>query len=199
MSDLYYAKAATYETKEWSQELTKIGELLRQVIPFHQQMHVMDFGAGTGLLSLEIAPVVGSITAVDISKAMLAQLNTKQDLRKKVKTLCQDIMIDPVEEKFDLIVSCFAMHHIADTNKLIQTFADHLHSGSRIALVDIDVEDGSFHGEDDSGVFHHGFDRDILKSVCEMHFFRKVEYLRTHFFTWDTKEYSAFVLTAVKV
>ena len=37
-----------------------------------------------------------------------------------------------------------------------------LHSGGRIALADLDREDGSFH-EDRKGVFHLGFERSELQ------------------------------------
>ena len=167
-------------------------------IPFHGQMHVMDFGAGTGLLSSHVAPMVQKITAVDISEAMIEQLNAKPELRTKVSAVCQDIMTTPINGKFDLIMSAFAMHHVEDINKLIKTFAEHLDAGSRIALVDIDEEEGSFHSEDNLGVFHCGFDRDDLNTILKMHSFEHIEFLKTHFFKLDEKEYSAFLVTALK-
>lgn len=199
MTDLYKEKAEKYDSEDWTKELSAVGEMLLSEIPFHDQMHVMDFGAGTGLLSTHVAPMVKKITAVDISEAMVEQLNAKPELKTKVKAVCQDIMNTPIEGKFDLIMTAFAMHHVKDTNKLIKTFAEHLEAGSRIALVDIDEEDGSFHSKDNLGVFHCGFDRDDLKAKLKMHSFEHVEFLKTHFFEFDEKEYSAFLVTALKV
>ncbi len=198
MTDLFKEKAETYDSKDWEKEVSAIGEMILSEIPFHDQMHVMDFGAGTGLLCSQISPLVQKITAVDISEAMLEKLNTKPELKTKVNTVCQDIMDTPIEGGFDVIISAFALHHIQDTNRLIQTFAEHLGAGSRIALVDMDEEDGSFHSEDNSGVFHCGFDRENLKTILKMNSFEHVDFVQTRFFKWDEKEYSAFLVTAIK-
>ena len=199
MTDLYKEKAENYDSEDWAKELSAVGEMILSEIPFHDQMHVMDFGAGTGLLSSHVAPMVKKITAVDISEAMVEQLNAKPELRTKVNAVCQDIMNSPIDGEFDLIMTAFAMHHVEDTNKLIKTFAEHLAAGCRIALVDIDKEDGSFHSEDNLGVFHCGFDRENLKTILKRHSFEHIEFLKTHFFELDEKEYSAFLVTALKV
>lgn len=199
MTDLFKEKAETYDSNDWDKELSAIGKILLKKIPFHDQMHVMDFGAGTGLLCSQVAPVVQKITAVDISKAMLEKLSTKPELTVKVNTVCQDIISTPINGKFDMIISAFAMHHVEDTNKLIQTFAEHLCAGSRLVLVDIDEEDGSFHSDDNLGVFHCGFNRDELKKILRLHSFEDIDFLHTHFFKWDRTEYSAFLVTALKV
>ena len=198
MTDLYREKAETYDSEDWDKELSSIGKMILSEIPFHDQMHVMDFGAGTGLLCSHIAPMVQKITAVDISRAMLEKLNAKPELTTKVDVVCQNIMKTPIDGKFDMIMSAFALHHVEDTNKLIQTFAEHLSTGSRIALVDVDEEDGSFHSDDNSGVFHCGFKRDTLRSILKMHSFEQIDFVQTHFLKWNKKEYSAFLVTALK-
>jgi putative AdoMet-dependent methyltransferase len=199
VTDLFKEKAETYDSNDWEKEISAIGEIILSEIPFHDQMHVMDFGAGTGLLCSKVAPMVQKITAVDISKAMLKKLKAKPELKAKVNTVCQDIMSTPIEGEFDTIMSAFVMHHIEDTNKLIQTFAEHLDAGSRIVLVDIDKEDGSFHSEDNSGVFHCGFDRDNLKTILKTHSFEHIDFIHTHHFKWEGKHYSAFLMTALKI
>jgi len=40
----------------------------------------MDFGAGTGLITSQVAPLVKKIVAVDISETMLNKLFTKPEL-----------------------------------------------------------------------------------------------------------------------
>ncbi len=199
MTDLFKKKAENYDSEDWEKELSSVVEsIILTNIPFHDQMHVMDFGAGTGLLCSHIAPMVKKITAVDISEAMLEKLVAKPELKNKVDILCRDIMKNPIDEKFDLIMSAFAMHHVEDTNKLIQSFAWHLEPGSRIALVDVDKEDGSFHGEDNQGVFHCGFDREALKAILKLYSFENIDFVTAHDFKWDGRKYSAFLVTAIK-
>lgn len=135
---------------------------------------------------------------MDISEAMLEQLIAKPELKGKVTALCQNIMTNPIDEKFDLIMSAFAMHHVEDTNKLIQSFSSHSKSGSWIALVDVDEEDGSFHGEDNQGVFHCGFDREELKAILKMYSFENIEFITAHHFTYNDRKFTAFLVTATK-
>lgn len=77
MTDLFKEKADTYDSEDWDKKLSAIGKMILSEIPFHDQMHVMDFGAGTGLFCSQVAPMVQKITAVDISEAMLEKLNAK--------------------------------------------------------------------------------------------------------------------------
>lgn len=199
MTDFYKEKAESYDAEDWEKVLSSVAEAtILSKIAFHDQMHVMDFGAGTGLICSHVAPMVKKITAVDISEAMLTKLTAKPELKNKVNSLCQDIMNNPIDEKFDLIMSAFAMHHVEDTNKLIQSFAAHLETGSWVALVDVDKEDGSFHSEDNLGVFHCGFDRDALKAILKMYSFENIDFVTAHNFECDGRKYSAFLVTALK-
>ena len=63
-----------------------------------------------------------------------------------------------VPGRFDLVVSSMALHHMAGLAPLFATFHEQLHPGGRVALADLDLEDGTFH-EDATGVVHHGFER----------------------------------------
>ncbi len=95
-------------------------------VPLDDRMDVLDFGAGTGLISAYVAPRVNKIVAVDTSEAMLAALAAKQELSGKVETVCADITKSPLGKRFDLVISAMAMHHVPDTAKLIQSFhSDH--------------------------------------------------------------------------
>ncbi|NIV32583.1 MAG: methyltransferase domain-containing protein, partial [Anaerolineae bacterium] len=69
-----------------------------------------------------------------------------------------------LERQFDLIVSAMALHHVEDTERLLQRFHQHLSPGGGIALADLDQEDGSFHPPEVEGVFHDGFDRTALEA-----------------------------------
>jgi len=199
VTDLFKEKAKSYDKEDMAKELSAaIGATILSKISFDNQMHVMDFGAGTGLICSHVVPMVGKITAVDISEAMLEKLVAKPELHEKVSTVCQDIMANPLDEKFDLIMSALALHHVEDTSRLIQSFAGHLESGSRLALADLDTEDGSFHPEDMQGVFHSGFDRDDLKETLEMHSFVNIEFMTAHRFERDDSKYSVFLVSATK-
>ncbi|MCO5104201.1 MAG: methyltransferase domain-containing protein [Burkholderiaceae bacterium] len=159
--------------RDWDQRPTSLqlaavpGRLLAR-LPLQASDHVLDFGAGTGLLSTAIAPQVAQVTALDMSAAMLQVLDEKGFAN--ITTRQQDIFAG-LPEQYHAIVSCMAMHHIADTAALLRAFAAALHSGGRIALVDLVQEDGSFHGDKaanvDKGVQHFGFEPGALQALAE--------------------------------
>jgi len=59
--------------------------------------------------------------------------------------LCRDITQTPTGNKYDLIINAMAMHHVEDTDNMLSAFSAHLKTGAKIALADLDKEDGSFH------------------------------------------------------
>jgi len=181
MADLFSEKAKDWDMNEMVLQLSKgVSEAILENIDLNDQMQVMDFGAGTGLITSHVLPRVKKIVAVDISKAMLDELISKTDFHGKVEIACQDITEQPLDIKFDLIMSAMAMHHVKDTNLLIQRFAEHLNSGAKVALADLDAEDGTFHPADIEGVFHDGFERDNLKSILEKNGFKDIQFITAH-------------------
>ena len=167
-------------------------------VALDERMEVLDFGAGTGLVSAHIAPRVHRIVAADTSEAMLAALAAKPELRGKVETVCVDITRNPIGARFDLVMSAMAMHHVPDTAALIRSFAGHLKPAGRLALADLDTEDGSFHPDEAAGVYHHGFDRGELQATLETCGFTDIRFFTAHTMVKDGKSYSVFLVTATK-
>ena len=137
---------------------------IRAAVPLRSDMAAMDFGAGTGLVSIGLLPEVGEVTAVDASGEMLRVLG------EKVKALgvanLHTLQCDVGEAalplgSFDLIVSSMVLHHLPDVAKVVKHLRPALRTGGWIALADLDVEDGTFHA-DPTGIFHHGFKRETV-------------------------------------
>ncbi len=197
MSDLFTEKARDWDANDMVKQLSSaIGGTILNQVSLNAQMRVLDFGAGTGLISAHVAPRVEKITAVDISAAMLDKLIAKPELAGKVEAVCQDITSKPLDTRFDLIVSAMAMHHVENTAKLFQTFAAHLKPGAQVALADLDKEDGSFHPADAQGVFHSGFDRGAIQSILEQTGFADIRFATAHTVKKEDKSYPIFLVTA---
>jgi ubiquinone/menaquinone biosynthesis C-methylase UbiE len=149
--------------------------IIREIKPTGD-MDVLDFGCGTGLVTLKLQPLVRSITGVDSSPGMLAALQDK--VNKGGLTNVHPRLVDfegggQVDGQFHLIVSSMTMHHVADTAALFRRWFELLRPGGRLAAADLDPEDGSFHG-DNTGVFHLGFERPALQALLEKAGFQEV-------------------------
>ncbi len=197
MTDLFQDKAADWDSRPFPQQISEgVVGAIRANVPLDASMTVLDFGAGTGLVSNGIAPLVGHIHAVDISEAMLTQLAAKEALRGRVTIPCQDLLSAPLEVKVDLVVSAMAMHHVEDTAGLFRALYGHLRPGGRVALADLDAEDGTFHAPGTEGVFHSGFDRDALGAKLTAAGFSDVAFTTAVEVHKDGRVWPVFLVTA---
>ena len=134
-----------------------------------KEWDAIDVGCGTGLVTLALAPLLGSITGIDSSCAMLVKLAEKVKATgiANVKTALCDLSAGEMPDgDFHLIISAMTLHHIQDPAKLLSALTSHLRPGGWIALADLETEDGNFH-DDPTGIFHHGFSKAELTNLLE--------------------------------
>ena len=134
--------------------------IIREIQP-DASMDALDFGCGTGLVTLLLQPRVKSITGADSSKGMLAMLEKKITMQGLTNVRIQHVDFEQggrVQGRFQLIISSMMLHHVPDTAALLSQWRELLVKGGRLCIADLDMEDGSFHG-DNTGVFHRGFAR----------------------------------------
>jgi predicted TPR repeat methyltransferase len=199
MNDLFQHKAGDWDTRPVPAQISAgVGRALLERLDLRDDMLVMDFGAGTGLICAHVAPHVLRVYAVDVSTSMLEQLAAKPELQGKVEPMHVDILTTPLPHRVDLIVSAMAMHHIEDTGRLLQAFAEHLAPGGKLALADLDSEDGSFHPPDTEGVYHLGFDRDALRAELEGHGFADIDFTTAVEVDREGTRYPVFLVTATR-
>lgn len=124
------------------------------------------FGAGTALVTEALGDRVGPSVLADTSAGIREVMATKVAEGRLPRSRVVDwdlgaesIPVD-IDEQFDLIVTVLTLHHVEDVDRVLGRFADLLAPGGRVAVADLDAEDGSFHGDGFTG--HHGFERDDL-------------------------------------
>lgn len=152
----------------WDEEPRRVklaGEIaaaMEEHLTLSPEWDALDFGCGTGLVTLQLAPALRSITGIDSSSGMIERLGAKiaqsglSNVRAEVCDFDKGVL---PAGKYHLITSAMTMHHIKEIVPLLQSLKNLLHPGGWIALADLESEGGRFH-EDPTGVFHHGFSRE---------------------------------------
>ncbi len=193
-------KAKEWDGSERRRELaSSIAETIIKNVPLFKEMHLLDFGAGTGLMTKHLTPLVKNITALDFSSEMLKKLeeNAKSWNGAKVSTVHSDILKYESETQFDGIVSSMSMHHIEDLEALFQKFSTLLRADGFIAIADLDKEDGSFHDDGNEGVHHYGFEQALLTKLAEENGFRDVTFIEAYTFEKENnRNYPVFLMRA---
>lgn len=141
------------------------GDIRRAIlrhISLGPDMDVLDFGCGTGLLSLPWAPQVRSLTGADTSQGMLEVFRTKA--RNQGSTNVQTFHLQPggrLDGLYDVVFSSMAFHHVQDIGDLLADLFRILKAPGHLCVADLDPDGGKFH-DDPTGVFHSGFDRSAM-------------------------------------
>lgn len=161
-------KAATWDEEPRRVQLAyEVADAVIGAVQLTKEMDAIDFGCGTGLLTLLLQPHLRSITGVDSSRGMLEKLERKvRELGlANVRTLFCDLeKNERPEGEYHLIASSMTLHHVAEIGPLFRLFHKLLLPGGTICLADLDKEDGTFH-DDPTGVHHFGFERPRVREL----------------------------------
>lgn len=162
--------AANWDEKPERVELaSQICECLLGQVELNAEMAVLDFGCGTGLVSLPWAGQVKTLVGLDSSPAMLEVFMEKA--RQQGLSNVQTLEVDPGHDEnlsgpYDLVLSSMVFHHIEDTEALLERLHGVLKPSGWLVLVDLDPDGGLFHSTPE-GIFHEGFDREELGRMWE--------------------------------
>jgi len=193
-------RAGDWDTPEHIERSRAIAALILSTVRPARSTRVLELGAGTGLLGLSLLPHVAEVVLTDASSGMLEVADAKiaTGAYPGARTLRFAIAEDAVpEERFDLVVSMMALHHVPDTAAAVATMASLVVRGGQIALVDLEAEDGSFHS-DSSGPVLHGFERDELRRELEVAGFRDVTFHPAREVMREDRAYPLFLVTATR-
>lgn len=147
---------------------------------------VVDIGAGTGAVTLGLAPHVDHIYALDISDGMLSEACEKATERG-IETVDfgygtfrePDAKLDVPVGDVDLVVSNFAMHHLSDEEKAdaVESIRSLLAGDGRFVLGDVIIFE-----EEDVSVEHYDPDVDDPSTVEYL-----VDIFESHGFSVETE------------
>jgi len=194
------AVAQKWDQNDMRLSLAKnITDAILDSVSFSKDDRVLDFGCGTGLVGLNIAPFIGKLVGADLSSAMLEQFQRKADESglAHVETLALDVDADFGSLQVDRIVSAMAFHHIEEPARLMQKFSRILSAEGILAIADLEKEDGSFHS-DNTGVYHFGFSHEEWVPFFVENGFKKPSFVKAHTVNKNGKTYEVILSFAAK-
>jgi predicted TPR repeat methyltransferase len=199
-ADFFDRKAATWDDDPTKVErAADVAARIAQGVPLDATTRLLEYGAGTGLVSQALRPTVGPVTLAEPSTGMREVIETKiaEGALTDARTWALDLATDPPpEETFDLVVTVMVLHHIADLGPVLDGMHALLVEGGHLCIVDLEQEDGSFHGEGFAG--HHGFRRPDLAARLNEHGFADVAFVDCNPMVRDSGTYPVFLATGTR-
>ena len=192
-------RARDWDTPERRERAAAVAEAIRANMDLAPTIRAVDIGAGTGLLGLALAGDVGSMVLAEPSAGMLEVVAEKLAERgvTNVTAIRLDLLADPPpDEPFDLAVSLLVLHHLPDPATALAAIARLLRPDGRLALADLDTEDGTFHEADAEGIHHLGFDRGAVADLARAAGFSEVEFRTATEIEREGRRYPVFLLLA---
>ena len=156
-------KAETFDSPKNIFLANLVCQAVEKQLDLLSDKEILDFGGGTGLLALPLAKQAKSVILVDISEKMLEQARLKAERQeiKNIHFLEQDLLKTPLEQEFDLIVVCRALHHMPDLDAALSLFHQHLREDGQLLLADFTKTEANHHGFDlaelENKLIQHGF------------------------------------------
>lgn len=177
-------------------------------MPVSPPARALEFGCGTGLVTLMVAPHCGTLVAADTSRGMLDVLGEKIAVAgiANVSPLLLDLSAPDAAKQldgsFDFVFSSMVLHHIPETAPFLGQLNAHMNPGATLAIADLDAEDGLFH-DDATEKVHFGFDRSVLTGMLQQAGFVNISFITAHVIQKKNRSgsmasYQVFLATATK-
>ena len=196
-NNVFEQMAKRYDT-EFRIELAKVVvKEVRPILRNSKSLSLIDYGSGTGLVSLELSDLVDSILLVDSSKQMLEVAKAKISHKgiTNATVLYSDFTQETTELKADIVLMSLVLLHIPDTKEILQGLFNILNSGGKLIIIDFDKNDKINHPK-----VHNGFSHEELKKTLSEVGFKSIEiktfYHGNHIFM--DQDASMFISSSVK-
>jgi ubiquinone/menaquinone biosynthesis C-methylase UbiE len=194
-------RAREWDSPEHVATATAVSAAIRSAVPLAPTMRVLEIGAGTGLLGLALVADLGALVLSDPSAGMreVAEEKVRHLGLGNVEVVDLDLTKPDLAsrgEAFDLVISQLMVHHVRDTDAMLSAVFGLLAPGGRIAMADLDAEDGTFHDPEAEGIHHQGFDRIAIGVLAKAAGFIDIGVRDAAVIERHGRGYSLFLLTA---
>ena len=196
----FEAIAQKYDTPKNIQLAQIIAQETNQLLERSQHRSLLDYGGGTGLVTLNIDHNFETVTLMDASPNMIDVFRTKVEALDKTSTtaLTGDALSDDTslaDTTYDVIFLSLVLLHSGNYQGLLEKLITHLNEGGQLILVDFDKNEKIDHPN-----VYNGFDQSDIRAVLEQNGLTNIN---THtFYTGDyifmNQRASLFIASGMK-
>lgn len=137
--DYFERIAPTWDAYVASAYEAELQERLTRLLPWHQDMRVLDAGTGTGYLTGMIAPLVGEVTGVDCSPSMLRQAREKMAQAGYQHVNFKEGMAEQLPAataSMDVAMCHMLLHHVISPRTVLNELRRVVRPGGYILIID---------------------------------------------------------------
>lgn len=165
-NNVFEQMAKRYDTEDRIELAKVIVKEVRQELQNCNSSSLMDYGSGTGLVSLELTDLVDSILLVDSSQQMLEVAKTKISNKgmTNAKVLYSDFTQETPELKADIVLMSLVLLHIPDTQKILQEMFSILSDGGKLIIIDFDKNENINHPKVHNGFSHEELNKSLTRA-----------------------------------
>ena len=137
--DYFERIAPTWDAYVASAYEVELQERLTRLLPWHQDMTVLDVGTGTGYLAGMMAPLVGKMIGVDCTPAMLARAGEKMAQAGYQHVFFQEGMAEHLplaSSSVDVAMCHMLMHHVVSPRTSLAELRRVVRPGGYVLIID---------------------------------------------------------------
>ncbi len=154
--------------------------LSRALLQLAPRCRYADLGIGDGMLTLMLAEVAQSVTAVDLSAEMLSQLEARARKKGIENVVCVEADIEDLplpDSSHDVVIASQALHHAVSPVRCLREAQRILVSGGRLIVIDLLAHNEEWVREKLQHV-HLGFTEGALSELLAEAGFERVSVVR---------------------
>src|SRR6266480_1670974 len=137
--DYFERIAPTWDAYVASAYEVELQERLTKLLPWQQEMRVLDVGTGTGYIAGMMAPLVGNVIGVDCSPAMLARAGEKMAQEGYEHVSFQEGMAERLPlapGSVDVAMCHMLLHHVVSPRTVLAELRRVVRPGGYVVIID---------------------------------------------------------------
>lgn len=152
--------AKKYDSEKQIHLAKKVQDKVKSELQETSDKVLLDYGSGTGLVSLDLAGSVKELYLVDASKEMteITSQKIKQKELRNAKALEANLLTTELPFKADIILISLVLLHVPETQTFLAKLKKQLNTGGKLLIVDFDLNEKIT----DKRV-HNGFEKKLFK------------------------------------